>query len=114
MKFKTTLILLIVAAIGIGYVFLYERKQLPQEEWERLQKKVIPDFKSSLVKKIELKNESGKVVLEKRADNYWYIIDPQKIRADNSEINSILSEFEFMTKIGSFKQESGKKFDLKD
>ena len=114
MKFKTTLILLIVAAIGIGYVFLYERKQLPQEEWERLQKKVIPDFKSSLVKKIELKNESGKIVLEKRADSYWYIIDPQKIRADNSEINSILSEFEFMTKIGSFKQESGKTFDLKD
>ncbi|MEK6621250.1 MAG: DUF4340 domain-containing protein, partial [Planctomycetota bacterium] len=114
MKFKTTLILLIVAAIGIGYVFLYERKQLPQEEWERLQKKVIPDFKSSLVKKIELKNESGKVVLEKRADDYWYIIDPQKIRADNSEIKSILSEFEFMTKIGSFKQESGKTYDLKD
>ncbi|MEK7359376.1 MAG: DUF4340 domain-containing protein [Planctomycetota bacterium] len=114
MKFKTTLILLIVAAIGIGYVFLYERKQLPQEEWERLQKKVIPDFKSSLVKKIELKNESGTVVLEKRADSYWYIIDPQKIRADNSEIKSILSEFEFMTKIGSFKQESGKTYDLKD
>ncbi|MDO8141943.1 MAG: hypothetical protein Q6358_10630, partial [Candidatus Brocadiales bacterium] len=72
MKLKTTIILLIVAAIGISYVFLYERKQLPQEEWERLQKKVIPDFKSSLIKKIELNNESGKIVLEKAGDDYWY------------------------------------------
>ena len=29
-------------------------------------KKVIPDFESSMIKKIELNNESGKVVLEKR------------------------------------------------
>lgn len=114
MKFKTTLILLVVAAIGLAYVFLYEKNQLPQEEWERLQKKVIPGFKSSLVKKIELKNESGKVVLEKRADNFWYIIEPQKLRADNSEVNSILSEFEFMTKVGAFKKEGDKHFDLKD
>ena len=65
MKLKTTIILLIVAAIGISYIFLYEKKQLPHEEWERLQKKVLPDFKSSMIKKIELNNESGKVVLEK-------------------------------------------------
>ena len=38
MKFKTTLILLVVAFIGLAYVFLYEKNQLPQEEWERLQK----------------------------------------------------------------------------
>ncbi|OHC15831.1 MAG: hypothetical protein A3K25_11190, partial [Planctomycetes bacterium RIFOXYB12_FULL_42_10] len=114
MKLKTTIILLIVAAIGISYVFLYERKQLPHEEWERLQKKVIPDFKSSLIKKIELNNESGKIVLEKSGDDYWYIVEPQKLRADNSEVNSILSEFEFMNKVGSFKKEGEKPFDLKD
>jgi len=114
MKLKTTIILLIVAAIGISYVFLYERKQLPHEEWERLQKKVLPDFKASMIKKIELNNESGKVVLEKTGDNYWHIVEPQKLRSDNSEVNSILSEFEFMNKVGSFKQEGDKPFDLKD
>lgn len=114
MKLKTTIILLIVAAIGISYVFLYERKQLPHEEWERLQKKVIPDFKSSMIKKIELNNESGKIVLEKSGDDYWYIIEPQRLRADNSEVNSILSEFEYMNKVGSFKKEGEKPFDLKD
>lgn len=114
MKLKTTIILLIVAAIGISYVFLYERKQLPHEEWERLQKKVIPDFKSSMIKKIELNNESGKIVMEKTGDDYWYIVEPQKLRADNSEVNSILSEFEFMNKVGSFKKEGDKPFDLKD
>src|SRR3989304_4919690 len=114
MKLKTTIILLIVAAIGISYVFLYERKQLPHEEWERLQKKVIPDFKSSMIKKIELNNESGKIVLEKSGDDYWYIVEPQRLRADNSEINSILSEFEYMNKVGSFKKEGEKPFDLKD
>lgn len=114
MKLKTTIILLIVAAIGISYVFLYEKKQLPQEEWERLQKKVLPDFKASMIKKIELNNESGKVVLEKTGDNYWHIVEPQKLRSDNSEVNSILSEFEFMNKVGSFKQEGDKPFDLKD
>ncbi|KAB2836681.1 MAG: DUF4340 domain-containing protein [Candidatus Brocadia sp.] len=114
MKLKTTIILLIVAAIGISYIFLYERKQLPHEEWERLQKKVLPDFKASMIKKIELNNESGKVVLEKGGDNYWHIIEPLKLRSDNSEVNSILSEFEFMNKVGSFKQEGDKPFDLKD
>ena len=114
MKLKTTIILLIVAAIGISYVFLYERKQLPHEEWERLQKKVLPDFKASMIKKIELNNENGKVVLEKTGDNYWHIVEPQKLRSDNSEVNSILSEFEFMNKVGSFKQEGDKPFDLKD
>ncbi|MEP9412533.1 MAG: DUF4340 domain-containing protein [Candidatus Brocadia sp.] len=114
MKLKTTIILLIVAAIGISYVFIYERKQLPHEEWERLQKKVIPDFKASMIKRIELINESGKVVLEKSEDNYWHIVEPLKLRSDNSEVNSILSEFEFMYKIGSFKKEGDKPFDLQD
>lgn len=114
MKLKTTIILLIIAAIGVSYVFLYERKQLPHEEWERLQKKVLPDFKASMIKKIELNNEGGKVVLEKTGDNYWHIVEPQKLRSDNSEVNSILSEFEFMNKVGSFRQEGDKPFDLKD
>lgn len=114
MKLKTTIILLIVAVIGISYIFLYEKKQLPQEEWERLQKKVIPDFKSSMIKKIELNNESGKILLEKAEDDYWHIVEPLKLRADNSEINSILSEFEFMNKVGSFMEEGDKPFDLKD
>lgn len=114
MKLKTTIILLIVAAIGLSYVFLYERKQMPHEEWERLQKKVLPDFKASMIKKIELSNESGKVVMEKAEDNYWHITEPLKLRSDNSEVNSILSEFEFMNKVGSFRQEGEKPFDLKD
>lgn len=114
MKLKTTIILIIVAAIGISYVFLYERKQLPHEEWERLQKKVLPDFQPSMIKKIEMNNESGKIVLEKAEDGYWYITEPQRLRADNSEINSMLSEFEYMNKIGSFVKEGDKPFDLKD
>ncbi len=114
MKLKTTIILLVVAIVGISYVFLYEKKQLPQEEWERLQKKVIPDFKSSLVKKIELSNEHGKIILEKAENDFWHIVEPLKLRADNSEVTSILSEFEFMNKVGSFKEEGDKPFDLKD
>jgi hypothetical protein len=114
MKLKTTIILLVVAIIGISYVFLYEKKQMPQEEWEKLQKKVIPDFKSSLVNKVELNNEWGKILLEKNENNFWYIVEPKKLRADNSEINSILSEFEYMNKVGSFKQEGNKPFDLED
>ncbi|MDR4509962.1 MAG: DUF4340 domain-containing protein [Candidatus Brocadiaceae bacterium] len=114
MKLKTTIILLIAAVIGIIYVFLYEKKQVPQEEWARMQKKIFPYFKASMVKKIELNNEQGKVVLERDENSYWYITVPQRLRADNSEINSILSDFEFMSKIGSFAPEEGKPFDLKD
>ncbi|MCF6149365.1 MAG: DUF4340 domain-containing protein [Candidatus Kuenenia sp.] len=114
MKFKTTIILLIIAIVGITYIFVYEKKQLPQEEWERLQKKVLPYFKSSLVNKIELKNETGKIVLEKADNDYWFIVEPFKLRANNSEVSSILSEFEFMTKVGSFEKEDDKPFDLKD
>ncbi|MGQ3684799.1 MAG: DUF4340 domain-containing protein [Candidatus Loosdrechtia sp.] len=114
MKLKTTIILLFVAIIGISYVFLYEKEQMPHEEWEKLQKKVIPDFKASLVTKIELNNEWGRIFLEKDENNFWYIVEPKRLRADNSEINSILSEFEYMNKVGAFKQEGSKPFDLED
>ncbi|MCF6157044.1 MAG: DUF4340 domain-containing protein [wastewater metagenome] len=114
MKFKTTIILFVVAIIGISYIFLYEKERIPHEEWERLQKKVIPNFKSSMIKKIELNNESGRILLEKAEDDFWYIVEPERLRADNSEVNSILSDFEFMSKVGSFEQEGDKPFDLKD
>src|SRR4030067_2806864 len=112
MKFKTTIILLIIAIIGITYIFVYEKKQLPHEEWERLQKKVLPYFKASLVNKIELKNETGKIVLEKADNDFWFIVEPYRLRANNSEVSSILSEFEFMSKVGSFEKEGDKPFDL--
>ena len=113
MKFKTTIILLIIAIIGITYIFVYEKKQLPHEEWERLQKKVLPYFKASLVNKIELKNETGKIVLEKAENDFWFIVEPYRLRANNSEVSSILSEFEFMSKVGSFEKEGDKPFDVK-
>ncbi|MBM4054197.1 MAG: DUF4340 domain-containing protein [Planctomycetes bacterium] len=114
MKLKTTIILLIVAIIGITYVFVYEKKQLPHEEWEQLQKKVLPYFKSALVNKLELKNEFGKIVMEKADNDYWFIVEPFRLRANNSEVSSILSDVEFMTKVGSFEKEGDKPFDLKD
>ena len=55
MKFKTTIILLIIAGIGAAYIFLYDKNQYRKDVWVQRQQMVLPDYKPGQINKIEIK-----------------------------------------------------------
>jgi len=112
MKFRTTIILLIIAAIGAAYIFLYDRKQYRTEEWVQRQQMVLPDYKIGQINKIELKKETGSIVLESTDNVRWRMLQPLQLRADGAEVKDILSQFEFLRKVGTIKESETANFSL--
>ena len=101
MKFRTTIILLIIAAIGAAYIFLYDRKQYRTDEWVQRQQMVLPDYKVGQINKIELKKEKDTIILESADNVRWRMLQPLQLRADKAEVKDILSQFEFLRKVGT-------------
>ncbi|MGR3309171.1 MAG: DUF4340 domain-containing protein, partial [Candidatus Brocadiales bacterium] len=101
MKLKTTIILLIVVAIGFAYVFLYEKKQFTTEQVVQRAGMVLPDFRYNKITRIEIKKGDKITLLEKTDEDDWWLRKPLNLRADKAEVNSILSEFQYMRKISS-------------
>jgi len=112
MKFRTTIILLIIAAIGAAYIFLYDRKQYRTEEWVQRQQMALPDYKIGQINKIELKKETGSIVLESTDNVRWKMLQPLQLRADGAEVKDILSQFEFLRKVGTIKESETANFSL--
>ena len=112
MKFRTTIILLIIAAIGAAYIFLYDRKQYRTEEWVQRQQMALPDYKIGQINKIELKKETGSIVLESTDNVRWKMLRPLQLRADGAEVKKILSQFEFLRKVGTIKESETANFSL--
>jgi hypothetical protein len=112
MKFKTTIILLIIAAIGVAYIFLYEKKQYRTEVWLQRQVMVLPDYKVDQIGKIEIKKEKDSIVLENVDEEHWRMLEPLQLRADKAEVTDILSQFEFLRKVGTIKQNEIENFHL--
>ncbi|MDR4505657.1 MAG: DUF4340 domain-containing protein [Candidatus Scalindua sp.] len=114
MKLKTTIILLIVAIIGVCYIFLYERKQFRTEELFQRKQMVLPDYKVAQINKIEIRKDTESIVLENIGDDHWRLLEPLNLRADVAEVNNILSQFEFLKKMGTLKESEIEGFDRSD
>ncbi|HBQ37981.1 MAG: hypothetical protein A3B73_03605 [Omnitrophica WOR_2 bacterium RIFCSPHIGHO2_02_FULL_63_39] len=90
MKWKTTLLLLLLT-VGVGaYVSLYELKQPDPEERSRRAHQVLnlhPDDATGLI----VASPHGNVTLERTA-NVWQLISPPNLRADASLISRVLNQ----------------------
>ena len=93
MKFKTTLILLVVfILLLVGVILIEHRSERAQEKREREAK--LTDYQASEVEKISLKSESGeKITIERDQTGHWKIIEPLEAEADEYEINSLVENF---------------------
>ncbi|MDO8137163.1 MAG: DUF4340 domain-containing protein [Candidatus Brocadiales bacterium] len=112
MRLKTTLVLLgIVLVLGL-FVQFYEKKRPSTEEWQEQASKVFLQFDSKRVTGLEIKKEDGVTLLERIGEGRWEMKLPLKLRADDSEVNSILTEFEFLTKGATIGPEKGASVDL--
>lgn len=114
MKFKTTIILLIIAGIGAAYIFLYDKKQYRTDVWVQRQQMVLPDYKPGQINKIEMKKGDTTIVLESTDNATWRMLEPLKLRADKAEVEEILSQFEFMRKIGTIEESETANFSMKE
>ncbi len=114
MKFRTTIILLIIAAIGAGYIFLYDKKQYRTDVAIRRQQMALPDYKSGQINKVEMKKGDTNIVLESTDDGNWRMLEPLQLRADKAEVAEILSQFEFMRKVGTIKKSETANFSLEE
>jgi len=124
MKFKTTLIMFIAMVILIVAYAIVGRRVPTTAQMEERGKKVFadPDFYrkdgdkklglSDLVTKLRLKKGDRTVTLVKKGEQdkaAWKMTEPLKVRGDKSEVNSVLSEFEWMNKDRAIREEEGGK-----
>jgi hypothetical protein len=114
MKFRTTIILLIIAGIGAAYIFLYDKRQYRTDVWVQRQQMVLPDYKPGQINKIEMKKGDTNIVLESTDNENWRMVEPLQLRADKAEVAEILAQFEFLRKIGVVKESETANFSLKE
>lgn len=105
MNFRTTLVLLLVVILGGGYIFFFESKQKSVEDLEKASKKVVGiENLADKAARVRIQAEKGKPILVERkgdgSDAKWAMLEPRKLRADKSEVRSILSDLEFLEKKG--------------
>jgi Domain of unknown function (DUF4340) len=92
MKWKTTLILLVITGAVFAYMFFVERKQPGTEEATRQAQNVI-NISRDKIDGVVIQNGEDKIDIRK-VDNKWRLQAPIKDQADNSLISNLLSDLE--------------------
>lgn len=91
MKFRTTLILLVVFVLGLAAVLLFEKKGKtggPAGPDEKLVQ--IP---SADIEKVSLKKDGETLTFKKDDKNEWMIVEPMEVKADTYEVGSFVDNF---------------------
>jgi hypothetical protein len=92
MKWKTTLILLVIAIGGGLYIKFVEMKRPPQLEAQRQAQSVV-NFNREKLEGIIIENGDDKIDIRGR-DNKWRLEMPIKDQADNALISALLANLE--------------------
>jgi uncharacterized protein DUF4340 len=102
MKWKTTLVLLVIAIAGGLYIKFFELNQLPQAEAERQAQNVV-NFNREKLEGIVIENGDDKIDIRRR-DNKWRLETPIKDQADNALINTLLANLEAWQKDSTIRE----------
>ena len=92
MNAKTTLILLLIALLGLGGIFAYKKYQSFKASAERkLGDTIYKDYPVNDITKVTLKNNASEVTIEKEG-NFWVVKDGSNFRAKYYLLANLLSE----------------------
>ena len=92
MNAKTTLILLLIALLGLGGIFAYKKYQSFKASTERkLGDTIYKDYPVNDITKVTLKNNASEVTIEKEG-NFWVVKDGSNFRAKYYLLANLLSE----------------------
>jgi hypothetical protein len=107
MKFRTTVILLIIAAALALFIYLYKG---PGTQEARTLGKMLFEIKGDLVTKVSLTGAKGRLAFERReeAQDKWRILEPIEARANDGVVTAMVSRLEFLEKKRTF---SGEEFE---
>ncbi|MDB6152839.1 MAG: hypothetical protein JWL90_1292 [Chthoniobacteraceae bacterium] len=95
MKFRSTLILLILAVGLAAYIWLVESKRpTSREAQERNQ--LVARIDRDEVNAITIKNNENQIELRKKDNNVWYLESPVKDRADSMVLTQLFTTAELL------------------
>src|SRR5205823_8844424 len=99
MKWKTTLVLFVIAAGVFAYLFFVERNRPGTEEATRQAQNVV-NFSRDKVNGIVIQNGDDQIEIRRR-DDKWRLEIPIKDQADGAVVNSVLLYLENCQKYAS-------------
>ena len=86
-------LILLVLALGLGaYAYFVELPRDTTAETEKKEKVVSAD--SSTFEEVRITSASGEVTVLKKVNNLWEITAPEALKADSSEVGSLLTTLE--------------------
>jgi len=91
-KFKNTLVLVVVFLVLLVAVLLFESKGLKNQEKKEKEAKLV-DLAVADILKMTLKNESGAITFQKDEKGGWRITEPLEVQADSMEVDGLAESF---------------------
>jgi hypothetical protein len=88
--FRSTLVLLLVLAGLVGYIYFYERKQ-PDPSAATEQKQKVFTVEADKIVELEVVAASGDRTLLRKTGDAWRISEPLDVKADDTEVSGIVS-----------------------
>lgn len=93
MKFRSTLLLLVVAGALGSYIYFVERHRPSAKEAYEQHQKVL-EVDRDRVNSVSIKNTETKIELRRKENNTWFLDDPVKDRADSMVMNTLFTTLE--------------------
>jgi len=101
MSKRATLVLAVVVLALLAYILKFERSSLTSRELDQREGKVLTAFVREKVERLEIQRKGRKVVLERKSNGEggfksWRIMEPWQGEADESEVDHVLGELEWL------------------
>ncbi len=88
--FRSTLVLLLVLAGLVGYIYFYEMKR-PDPATDTAQKQKVFTVEADTIAEIEVVAASGDRTRLRKTGDAWRITEPLDVKADDTEVSGIVS-----------------------
>ncbi len=112
MKFRTTILLLLLVAGLAAFIWLWENKQPATAERQRLEVRPFV-FDPKNVDKIEIAARDGTIQLHRWEDGVWYLAKPMEDRAGDEMVQQLITGLATLTWSAELKRSDMKKEDFK-
>jgi hypothetical protein len=89
MRFKGTLVLLVVCAMLGAYVYFYEIKGGAKRDKAKEAEKQVWKFDGQTVQQIDLLSPARQITAVRQNDGTWKLISPQTLDGDTDEMNTV-------------------------
>jgi hypothetical protein len=100
---KTVIVILAVAALLVGFIFLFERGSMTTSEKMARKGRVFTEFRKDAVSRLEITRQGQSPVVVERDmiqkeldEERWDITAPRELKADDTEVRQVLSAIDYL------------------